>query len=188
MLPRKLMTARRWLTGVSGSHVPRTDLRCWRVVAVMPLAAALRWLSFDLDKRELPEWDGSAGRSSGLALAKADAVGADLYLIESDLAGLTPGEHVKEAAELAAVRCQQAFEDQPPDPSPAWQGLGSAVAMLSFRAASRADLVCWDRRLTELGTEPSPRQAHLGWALDVIDPSGLRVQLHTFEAVSADDT
>jgi hypothetical protein len=61
--------------------------------------------------------------------------------------------------------------------------------MLSFRVASRADLVRWDARLTELGAEhSSPRQAHLGWALDVIDPSGLRVQLHTFEAVSADDT
>jgi catechol 2,3-dioxygenase-like lactoylglutathione lyase family enzyme len=78
---------------------------------------------------------------------------------------------------------------QPLGPSPAWHGLGSAVAMLSFRVASRADLVRWDGRLTELGAEhSSPRQAHLGWALDVIDPSGLRVQLHTFEAVSADDT
>ena len=78
---------------------------------------------------------------------------------------------------------------QPPDPNPAWQGMGSAVAALSFRVASRADLVLWDGRLTELGAEhSSPRQAHLGWALDVIDPSGLRVQLHTFEAVSADDT
>ena len=78
---------------------------------------------------------------------------------------------------------------QPPDPSPAWQGLGSAVAVLSFRVASRADQMRWDGRLTELGAEhASPRQAHLGWALDVIDPSGLRIQLHTYEAVSADDT
>ncbi len=76
-----------------------------------------------------------------------------------------------------------------PDPGPAWQWLGSAVAVLSFRVASRADLVLWDRRLAELGAEhSSPRQAHLGWALDVTDPSGLRIQLHTFEAVSADDT
>ena len=78
---------------------------------------------------------------------------------------------------------------QRPDPGPAWPGLGSAVAVLSFRVASRADLERWDGRLAELGAEHSgPRQAHLGWALDVIDPSGLRVQLHTFEAVSADDT
>ena len=34
----------------------------------------------------------------------------------------------------------------------------------------------------------SPRQAHLGWALDVTDPSGLRLQLHTYEAISVDDT
>ena len=49
---------------------------------------------------------------------------------------------------------------QPPDPGPAWPGLGSAVAMLSFRVSSRADLVLWDERLTVLGAEhSSPRQA-----------------------------
>jgi len=78
---------------------------------------------------------------------------------------------------------------QPPDPSPAWHELGSDVAVLSFRVGSRADLAVWNRRLAELDAEhSSPRQAHLGWALDVIDPSGLRIQLHTHEAVSADDT
>jgi hypothetical protein len=35
-------------------------------------------------------------------------------------------------------------------------------------------------------TMPAP--VHFGWALDVIDSSGLRIQLHTYEAVSADDT
>ena len=76
-----------------------------------------------------------------------------------------------------------------PDLSPAWHGLGSAAAVLGFRVASRADLVLWDERLAELGAQHSgPRQAHLGWALDVIDPSGLRIQLHTYEAISADDT
>ena len=39
---------------------------------------------------------------------------------------------------------------QPPDPSPAWQGPGSAVAVLGFRVASRADLVLWDTLLAEL--------------------------------------
>jgi glyoxylase I family protein len=64
----------------------------------------------------------------------------------------------------------------------------SATAMLSFRVASRADLVLWDERLAELGVAHSgPRQAHLGWALDVIDPSGLRIQLHTREAITVDD-
>jgi catechol 2,3-dioxygenase-like lactoylglutathione lyase family enzyme len=77
---------------------------------------------------------------------------------------------------------------QPPDLGRAWHGLGSAVAVLSFRVASRADLTAWDKRLAELETEHSgPRQAHLGWALDVIDPSGLRIQLHTYETISADD-
>jgi len=78
---------------------------------------------------------------------------------------------------------------EPPDLASAWHGLGSAVAVLSFRVASRADLVLWDKRLTELGAEhTSPRQAHLGWALDVVDPFGIRIQLHTHEAISADDT
>ena len=78
---------------------------------------------------------------------------------------------------------------QSPDLGRAWHGLGSAVAVLSFRVANGADLVAWDNRLAELGAEHSgPRQAHLGWALDVADPSGLRVQLHTREAISAGDT
>jgi len=77
---------------------------------------------------------------------------------------------------------------QSPDLGPAWHGLVCAVAVLSFRVASRADLVAWDKRLAELGAEHSgPRQAHLGWALDVIDPSRLRIQLHTYEAISADE-
>jgi catechol 2,3-dioxygenase-like lactoylglutathione lyase family enzyme len=64
-----------------------------------------------------------------------------------------------------------------------------AVPALSFRVASDADLELWDKRLTELGAEHSrPRPAHLGMALDVIDPSGVRLQLHTYEAVSGDDT
>jgi catechol 2,3-dioxygenase-like lactoylglutathione lyase family enzyme len=79
--------------------------------------------------------------------------------------------------------------DQSPDLDRAWHGIGSAVTVLGFRVASRADLVAWDKRLAELGAEHSgPRQAHLGWALDVIDPSGLRIQLHTYETISADDT
>ena len=78
---------------------------------------------------------------------------------------------------------------QSPDLGQAWRGLGSAVAVLSFRVASRADLMAWDKRLTDIETQHSSRrQAHLGWALDVIDPSGLRIQLHTCETISADDT
>ena len=74
------------------------------------------------------------------------------------------------------------------DPDPAWHELASA-AVLSFRVADRADLELWDKRLAELAVEhSSPRQAHLGWALDVTDPSGLRIQLHTNEVISADNT
>jgi hypothetical protein len=52
----------------------------------------------------------------------------------------------------------------------------------------RQRLLLWDKRLTELGIEhSSPRQAHLGWALDAVDPSGLHVQLHIHELISADD-
>ena len=70
--------------------------------------------------------------------------------------------------------------------APPKRGLGTAA--LSFRVASQDDLLRWDKRLTELGIEHSgPRRAHLGWALDVVDPSGLRVQLHTHELISADD-
>jgi len=74
-----------------------------------------------------------------------------------------------------------------PDPAPRRE-LGNSVALLSFRVASRADLTAWDRRLTGLGVEhSSPHPAHLGWALNVADPSGLRIQLHTRETITADD-
>jgi hypothetical protein len=71
----------------------------------------MRRSSIDLDKRELLDGMEAQGSLQELALASADAVGANLHLIESELARMTPGEHVKEAAEPAAVRCQQALED-----------------------------------------------------------------------------
>ncbi|HUL24475.1 MAG TPA: VOC family protein [Streptosporangiaceae bacterium] len=75
-----------------------------------------------------------------------------------------------------------------PDLIPAPSGHGLGTAALSFRVASQNELLLWENRLTELGIDHSgPRQAHLGWALDVVDPSGLRVQLHTREVISADD-
>lgn len=73
----------------------------------------------------------------------------------------------------------------PTDLAPVAQPKDDA-AVLSFRVASRDDLVAWAERLTQLEVDHSdPRQAHLGWALDVIDPSGLRIQLHTYEAISS---
>ncbi len=77
---------------------------------------------------------------------------------------------------------------QAPDLVTHWYGSPGAPAALCFRVGSRDDLARWDQRLTELGAEhSSPRRAHLGWALDVIDPSGLRIQMHTPEVISADD-
>jgi len=37
-------------------------------------------------------------------------------------------------------------------PDPAWHEGARAVATLSFRVDSRADLLLWDKRLTELGS------------------------------------
>ncbi|HYB86676.1 MAG TPA: VOC family protein [Streptosporangiaceae bacterium] len=75
-----------------------------------------------------------------------------------------------------------------PDLVTRWYGSPGAPAVLGFRVGSRDDLTAWDKRLTELGAAHSgPRRAHLGWALDVTDPSGLRIQLHTREVISADD-
>jgi catechol 2,3-dioxygenase-like lactoylglutathione lyase family enzyme len=61
---------------------------------------------------------------------------------------------------------------------------GEAV---SFLVDSRDELIAWKQRLTELGVEYSgPRDAHLGWALDIAGPDGLRIELHTHEELSAD--
>lgn len=80
-------------------------------MSLLTPATGTRRSSVDLDERELLDGMEAQGGLQELELASADAVGANLHLIESDLARMTPGEHVKEAAELAAVRCQQAFED-----------------------------------------------------------------------------
>jgi catechol 2,3-dioxygenase-like lactoylglutathione lyase family enzyme len=66
---------------------------------------------------------------------------------------------------------------------------GTAVGgeAVSFLVDSRDDLISWHQRLTELGVEHSgPRDAHLGWALDIAGPDGLRIELHTREELSAD--
>jgi len=43
-----------------------------------------------------------------------------------------------------------------PDLGQAWHGLDSAVAVVSFRVASRADLVAWDRRLAGVSRHTVP--------------------------------
>jgi glyoxylase I family protein len=59
--------------------------------------------------------------------------------------------------------------------------------VLSFSVPNREDLDAWADRLTALGVEHSaPRQAHLGWAVDIAGPDGVRIQLHTLERLSGD--
>jgi catechol 2,3-dioxygenase-like lactoylglutathione lyase family enzyme len=71
---------------------------------------------------------------------------------------------------------------------PRWDGPALAAAVLSFRVPGYADLAAWEQRLTELGVEHSTlHDAHLGWAVDLLDPDGTCIQLHTAEAVSVED-
>jgi glyoxylase I family protein len=66
-------------------------------------------------------------------------------------------------------------------------GMAQHGPAVSFRVRSREDLDAWDERLTALGVDHSaPRQAHLGWAIDIAGPDGLLIQLHTYERLSAD--
>ena len=72
-----------------------------------------------------------------------------------------------------------------PGPIPAVSTAGGAA--VSFLVDTRDDLIAWQLRLAELGSEHSgPHDAHLGWALDMTGPDGLRIQLHTREELSAD--
>jgi catechol 2,3-dioxygenase-like lactoylglutathione lyase family enzyme len=65
-------------------------------------------------------------------------------------------------------------------------GTAAGGAAVSFLVDSRDDLIAWHQRLTELGIEHTgPREAHLGWALDITGPDGLRIQMHTREELSA---
>jgi hypothetical protein len=51
----------------------------------------------------------------------------------------------------------------------------------------RPALMRWDSRLTDRGVEHRPpREAHLGWAPDVIGPDSLRIQLHTREDLTSE--
>jgi catechol 2,3-dioxygenase-like lactoylglutathione lyase family enzyme len=58
---------------------------------------------------------------------------------------------------------------------------------VSLSVASASEMNRWEDHLSGLGIEHSaPRNAYLGWAMDVIDPDGKRIQLHTRERISAD--
>jgi catechol 2,3-dioxygenase-like lactoylglutathione lyase family enzyme len=59
--------------------------------------------------------------------------------------------------------------------------------LLGLAVSNRAALLQWAEYLTELGVDHSgPHEAHLGWALTVSGPDGLRIQLHTREALSGE--
>ena len=64
----------------------------------------------------------------------------------------------------------------------------SEFSVLGLAVDDREELCGWAAHLTRRNVRHNgPRAAHLGWTLDVIDPNGLHVQLHTRELVSADD-
>ena len=59
--------------------------------------------------------------------------------------------------------------------------------ILSLSVRDRAALEGWVSRFQGLGVEHSPvLQGHTGWLLYVVDPDGLRVQLHTVGEPTAD--
>jgi catechol-2,3-dioxygenase len=61
--------------------------------------------------------------------------------------------------------------------------------LFSLRVGDRSELDEWAAHLTRLGvTHGGPRQAHLGWALTLTTPEGVRIQLHTDDPVSGDDS
>ena len=58
---------------------------------------------------------------------------------------------------------------------------------VSLAVSSASELSRWANHLSGLGIEHTePHNAYLGWALDVIDPDGKRIQLHTREGLSGD--
>jgi catechol 2,3-dioxygenase-like lactoylglutathione lyase family enzyme len=58
---------------------------------------------------------------------------------------------------------------------------------LSLAVPDQEELGRWQEYLANLAVEHSPsRPANVGWALDVIDPDGIKIQLHTHETISID--
>lgn len=59
--------------------------------------------------------------------------------------------------------------------------------LFSLRVGDKATLEEWDAYLAGLGvTHTAVHQAHLGWALTLTGPEGVRIQLHTDDAISGD--
>ncbi len=61
-------------------------------------------------------------------------------------------------------------------------------AILGLTVLDRSDLELWIRRLDELGMSHSgPMKGHLGWYLEVPDPDGIILQLHTGEQPNTEE-
>lgn len=60
--------------------------------------------------------------------------------------------------------------------------------ILALGVGERTDLDHWSRRLDGMGIEHSKIvKGHAGWRMDVVDPDGMLVQLHTMEHPTADE-
>jgi hypothetical protein len=69
-----------------------------------------------------------------------------------------------------------------PERLPRWDGPAMAVPALSFKLPGYTELAAWEQHLRDLGVVHSAlHEAHLGWAVDVIDPDCTCIQLHTRE-------
>ena len=72
--------------------------------------------------------------------------------------------------------------------APGRVGALKGFAVVALAVPGRDDLEQWAARLDALGVEHSGLEAgHLGWSLDVPDPDGILVQLHTAGEPTADD-
>lgn len=61
-------------------------------------------------------------------------------------------------------------------------------AAFALEFPDQPELIRWERWLTSQHVDHSGvRPAHLGWALDVTDPDGSRIQLHTRPLLTSDD-
>jgi catechol 2,3-dioxygenase-like lactoylglutathione lyase family enzyme len=60
--------------------------------------------------------------------------------------------------------------------------------ILALGVGDRTDLEHWGRRLDGMGIDHSKvLKGHTGWLMDVVDPDGMLVQLHTMEHPTADE-
>jgi catechol-2,3-dioxygenase len=61
-------------------------------------------------------------------------------------------------------------------------------AIVAFQVPTRHELDEWEAHLDRLGvTHTRASAAHLGWCVNIPDPDGIVVQLHTPEQPSADE-